>query len=603
MPDHQNLSRHTAAFRLAIRHYTDQLRHDWRVSIPALVLPGIGMIFVAYCPPLVVARILTRFTGADQPTWNELAPYVGAFAAVWMMGELIWRVAIHFLNRTDARGVARLYRNGMDALFKRDIAFFHDNFAGSLTKKVIAYATSYEYLVDTLVFNITSNIIPLVFIGFVLWQYSPWLIVTLVVMVTMTLMTLVPLIRRRKRIVDLREDASNEAAGHVADAITNMDAVRLFARESHEADMHRRNVDKWQRLALRSWDYQNQRIDFVASPMHVLTNVLGLVLAVGVSAGGRFDFEAVFVTFSYYARFTLVVWEFNQIYRNLETHLAAGAQFTELLLDDPAVVDPPSPQPLAMRDASVEFRGVRFAYPKRLDDPLFRGLDLTIASGEKLGLVGRSGGGKSTLTRLLLRLMDIDGGEIRIGGQNIAAIRQSDLRDQIAYVPQDPVMFHRSLRDNIAFGRLDATEDEIRAAADAAYASEFIEALPDGYDTLVGERGIKLSGGQRQRLAIARALLRRSPLLVLDEATSSLDSESEAVIQQALLNLMADRTALVIAHRLSTVQAMDRLVVLDHGEVVEDGTHAELIAREGIYASLWSRQSGGFLAVPELDRV
>jgi ATP-binding cassette subfamily B protein len=184
---------------------------------------------------------------------------------------------------------------------------------------------------------------------------------------------------------------------------------------------------------------------------------------------------------------------------------------------------------------------------------------------------------------------------IRLGGQDISRVRQADLRHQIAYVPQDPLMFHRTLRDNIAFGRLDATDDEIYAAARAANATGFIEDLPLGYRTLVGERGIKLSGGQRQRLAIARAVLRDAPLLVLDEATSSLDSESEALIQQALLGLMADRTAIVIAHRLSTVRAMDRLVVLDGGRVVEDGTHASLLASGGLYASLWDRQSGGFL--------
>jgi ATP-binding cassette subfamily B protein len=212
-----------------------------------------------------------------------------------------------------------------------------------------------------------------------------------------------------------------------------------------------------------------------------------------------------------------------------------------------------------------------------------------------VGLVGPSGGGKSTFTRLLLRFADIEAGTIAVGGTDIARLRQADLRREIAYVPQDPVMFHRSLRDNIAFGRLAATEREIRAAAAAAHAAEFIEALPEGYDTLVGERGIKLSGGQRQRLAIARAVLRDAPILILDEATSSLDSASEALIQEALLGLMAARTAIVIAHRLSTVRALDRLVVMVDGAVVEDGTHDDLVNAGGVYSSLWRRQSDGFL--------
>ncbi len=242
----------------------------------------------------------------------------------------------------------------------------------------------------------------------------------------------------------------------------------------------------------------------------------------------------------------------------------------------------------------MEFRNLWFTYPSSTR-PLFRGLDLRIDAGEKVGLVGRSGAGKSSLTRLLLRLADVNEGVVLLGGQDVASVRQADLRSQIAYVPQDPVMFHRSVRDNIAFGRLDASDEEIRTAAELSHAAEFIEELPHGYDTLVGERGVKLSGGQRQRVAIARALLRRAPVLVLDEATSSLDSESEALIQQALLTLMDGRTTIVIAHRLSTVRVMDRLIVLEDGEVVEDGSHEELLASEGLYATLWRRQSGGFL--------
>jgi ATP-binding cassette subfamily B protein len=241
----------------------------------------------------------------------------------------------------------------------------------------------------------------------------------------------------------------------------------------------------------------------------------------------------------------------------------------------------------------VRFRAVRFAYPLR--PPLFDGFDLTIAPGEKVGLVGRSGGGKTTLTRLLLRFADLEAGAIEIGGQDIATIAQSALRTFIATVPQEPAMFHRTIAENIRIGRPRATDAEVRRAAELAHAAEFIAALPAGYDTLVGERGIKLSGGQRQRIAIARAILKDAPILVLDEATSALDSESENHIQQALWTLMRDRTAIVIAHRLSTVRRMDRLVVLDGGAIVEHGRHDQLLAGRGHYAALWAHQSGGFL--------
>jgi ATP-binding cassette subfamily B protein len=586
--------RRRQAFRLAVRNYARQMWTDRRVSIPAMLLPGVGGILVWFCPPLVIAAMLERFADGDRPTLGELTPYLLAFAAAWLGGEVVWRLGVHFLNRVTARGGAQLQRDGMDALLERDLAFFHDNFAGALTKKVVGYGTSYDVVVSTLFFQVASNLLPVFFVSFVLWAYSPWIVVTLLLMVTVTGVCVTPLVIRRQRLVDVREVAGNHAAGHVADSLSNIDAVRLFSREPEEAAVHARNVDKWWGLALRSWDYQNTRIDLVTSPLFVATNILGVVLAVTLAGDDGFSLAAVFVTFAYYTRFTEVMWEFNQIYRNLESHLSTAAQFTELLLDPARVTDADQPDTPHFADSGVTFERVTFCYPKR-DVALFDGLDLVIEPGQKVGLVGPSGGGKTTLTRLLLRFADIDGGTIRLGGQDIARVRQADLRHQIAYVPQDPLMFHRSLRDNIAFGRLDATAAEIYAAAEAANATGFIEDLPLGYQTLVGERGIKLSGGQRQRLAIARAVLRDAPLLVLDEATSSLDSESEALIQQALLGLMADRTAIVIAHRLSTVRAMDRLVVLDGGRVVEDGTHDQLLAAGGLYASLWDRQSGGFL--------
>ena len=589
-------TRRSRAMRLAVGAYFGQLKIDWRVSILAMLLPGLGSILTVYLPPLVVSKVITRLAGegtADLSV-DDFLPAVAMFAAAWLAGEVLWRFGIHFLNRTDSRGVERLYLTGMDELLAKDLAFFHDNFAGSLTKKVIGYAKSYEAFVDTFTFNIVSNVLPLGFVLFWLWRYSPLLPAAIVFWLIATFVCVIPLIRRRKKLVDAREEASNEAAGHVADSISNMEAVRAFAREPHEAQIHKKNVNRWARRALRSWDYQNRRVDLVTTPMYVLSNVSGLVIAILVGRGGLLSVEAIFVTFTFYANCTRVMWDFNHIYRNLESSLAETAQFTELLLDPPTVLDPVEPEPFRPHGASVRFERVDFRHGDAAER-LFDGLDLIVGDGEKVGLIGRSGGGKTTITKLLLRLMDIEGGRILIGGQDIAKVRQADLREMIAYVPQDPVMFHRSLRDNIAFGRLDATDDEVRLAAEAAHAAEFIEELPDGYETLVGERGIKLSGGQRQRVAIARAIIRQAPVLVLDEATSALDSESEALIQTALHTLMERSTSLVIAHRLSTVQQMDRLVVLDRGHVLEQGTHAELVAAGGTYAGLWARQSGGFL--------
>jgi ATP-binding cassette, subfamily B, bacterial len=589
------VSRRKSAVLLALRYYwREMLRRKW-ITLPAMLLPALGTICVWYLAPLVVADLAGTLAGGAEADVSTLLPAVLTFAGLLLLGEIFWRIGIHCLNRTDGRGIENLYVLGMNELLAKDAAFFHENFAGSLTKRVLSFATRFEQFVDTMAFQVVSAIVPLVFASVVLWRYHPMLVVTLITLITVTGLLIVPLVRRRQALVDRREAAIARVSGHVADSLMNMATVRAFAAEQREAAEHRSRVAEQRRLSIRSWDYANLRIDTVVAPMSVLTNALGLLLAVGL-AGGRLGVEALVVTFSYFLNATRVMFEFNQIYRQIESSLTEAAQFTELLLESPTVLDPDPAEPLrpaTVSTADIRFERVRFAHSGA--PTLFDGLDLVVPAGTKVGLVGRSGGGKTTITQLLLRMMDIQSGAIRIGGQDIAKLRQADLRGLIAYVPQEPAMFHRTLRENIAFARADAAEADILAAARAAHVTEFAETLPDGFDTLVGERGVKLSGGQRQRVALARAILRDAPVLLLDEATSALDSESEILIQQALWRIMEDRTALVVAHRLSTVARMDQLIVLDRGEIVEQGSHEELLRRDGVYARLWQHQSGGFL--------
>ncbi|MGN9760060.1 ABC transporter ATP-binding protein [Streptomyces sp. SD31] len=577
---------------LALRYYARELARLRWLTAPAMLLSALGNIGINYIAPLIVAKLVGDIASDTDVTLGSTLPYVLGFVGVLLFAETLWRIALHCLNRLDALGIEHLYVIGMDELFAKDAAFFHDNFAGSLTKRVLSFASRFEQFVDTLTFQIVGSFVPLAFGAVVLWRYEPLLVVGLLTMIAVTALCVVPLIRRRQALVDEREEAIARVSGHVADSLMNMDTVRAFAAEGREAAEHRSRVAVSRALTLRSWDYGNLRIDTLVAPMSVLTNALGLLLAVTLG-GGAHGVEAVVVAFTYYSNATRIMFEFNQIYRRLESSMTEAAQFTELLLTPPTVLDPPSPEPLLPGAADVRFEKVTFAHSGGRS--LFEGLDLAVPAGAKVGLVGRSGGGKTTLTRLLLRMTDIDGGRILIGGQDISRMRQADLRGLIAYVPQDPAMFHRTLRENIAFARPDATDAEIRRAAEAAHVTEFADALPNGFDTMVGERGVKLSGGQRQRVALARAILRDAPILLLDEATSALDSESEILVQEALWRLMDGRTALVVAHRLSTVATMDRLVVLDRGRIVEQGSHHELLAAQGAYAKLWEHQSGGFL--------
>ncbi|MBQ1540022.1 ATP-binding cassette domain-containing protein, partial [Candidatus Saccharibacteria bacterium] len=287
------------------------------------------------------------------------------------------------------------------------------------------------------------------------------------------------------------------------------------------------------------------------------------------------------------------VWTINHILRSINSSLGNAKEMVEIL-DLPYIIDDKTDKPLKVTKAEIDFSHISFQHEEQ-KDKLFFDFDLEIPAGKTVGLVGVSGSGKTTLTKLLLRFADVMSGAIYIDGHDIRDVTQNSLREAIAYVPQDSSLFHRSVFENIAYGKPGASEEEVVRAAKLANADEFIRELPDGYETLVGERGVKLSGGQRQRIAIARAILKDAPILVLDEATSALDSESEALIQGALKNLMKGRTSIVVAHRLSTIAGLDEIVVLKDGAIVEKGSHRELLAKNGEYAKLWSRQSGAFL--------
>jgi ATP-binding cassette, subfamily B, bacterial len=417
--------------------------------------------------------------------------------------------------------------------------------------------------------------------------------------------------RRMGRVVAAEKefsDSHSRATGVIADTIANLTTVRSQAAEEREkehvgalvadsigADLRARKVFTSTRIQMES----------AMAFFNWAAIVVGVVLALHhVAAAG-----AVYLILFYATFVGTSLEESFEFIRLISRAVGRCAKFAGIAATQPDIVDLPGAPDMVVPHGCVEFRDLRFAY--RAGAPLFEGLDLRIEPGEHVGLVGPSGSGKTTLTKLMLRYADRDGGLIEIDGQDIACVTQHSLRGHIAYVPQDPQMLHRTIAENICYGMESQSRraggdsgvsavdmDLVQAVGRAAYVDEFVERLPDGYETVVGERGMKLSGGQRQRVAIAQAMAKGAKVLVLDEATSALDSESESLVQEALWHLMEGTTALVVAHRLATIARLDRIVVLDRGRVVEQGTHAELLAagRAGVYGRLWAHQSGGFLA-------
>ncbi len=562
-----------------------------------LVLP-LTVLVNTFLPPLVLARVLERLSAGDYvpgEPWQSFGPEIIVYAALTLTGGLVfWRLVDVFVWTLEGRVQRDLARKVFNHLMSRGADFFADNFSGSLVSQTTKLLSSYVRIADITFFGTVPLVLGIVITSVILWPRAPWFVVGLIVL------SIAYVYVSFKASAPVRQAGSRHAAiesaqtGYLADAITNAMTIKSFAAEARERQAFRAVTSRTHhelKKVMRA--HQKQMLYFSGASGTISAASLALAVISVVSFGA--NLATVFLIFNYTAVIVNQLFNFsNQALRGYNRAIGDANDMVRILSQPIEIKDPARPEALRISRGDIRFAGVSFKH-KDATEAIFKNLDLRIKPGEKVGLVGHSGSGKTTLTRLLLRFSDLDSGAILIDGQNIASLAQSDLRSSIAYVPQEPLLFHRSIAENIGYSIVDATDREVRAVARQANAAEFIEGLPDGYDTIVGERGIKLSGGQRQRVAIARAMLKNAPILVLDEATSALDSESETLIQDALWKLMEGRTAIVIAHRLSTIQKMDRILVMDNGKIVEQGSHRELTRAGGVYAKLWQRQSGGFL--------
>jgi ATP-binding cassette, subfamily B, multidrug efflux pump len=482
----------------------------------------------------------------------------------------------------------------------QSLAFYQDEFAGRVATKVmqtaLAVRDTWMIVADILVFVGIYFITMVAVVG----AFDAWVLVPFLSWLLLYILALRWFVPRLGRVAREQADARSLMVGRITDAYTNIATVKLFSHGRREAAFAKGAMQEF----MVSVHGQMRLITGVEITNHILS--MGLI---GSTAGvtvwlwtqGQVGVGAVAAATAMALRLNgishWIMWEFAALFE----HIGTVQDGITTLSRAPTVVDAPDAQPLNVQRGKVELRDVDFAYGAAPDAPLvLERLNLCIDPGEKIGLVGRSGAGKSTIVNLLLRFYDVRSGQVLIDGQDIKRVTQDSLRSQIGMVTQDTSLLHRSVRENILYGRPDAGDEAMVAAAQRAQAHDFVLGLTDpkgrcGYDAHVGERGVKLSGGQRQRIAIARVMLKDAPILLLDEATSALDSEVEVAIQDSLYRLMEGKTVVAIAHRLSTIAAMDRLIVLDKGKIVEEGTHAELLARHGLYARLWAHQSGGFL--------
>ena len=574
-------------------HYFWQALMQYKMrTILILILVTVWIFISNVLEPYGVSEIIGKLSGGDF----EIANYVGILLLTLVPVALNNLVVIRITDwldwSLDARCGRYLSHLAFDAVINQSMTFHSNKFSGSLTSAANKLPGAFIALKSNFVWDFYPLILTVVYsIGAALFVCPPFALILLLCTIVYMIVAIVTYYKTMNVDAELA-DAENKQTGQLADSITNELSVKSYAREKFERA-------RFERATARTFD-ATMKVAKVSFFRNLSMNVVNLVTFVSIIiliilSHNLFGLTIANVVFLYSLSSSLLynVWRINHILRSINTSFGNATEMVEIL-DLPYIVDDKTDKPIIVSEGAIDFSHITFGHEKS-KSKLFSDFSLKIEPGKSVGLVGVSGSGKTTITKLLLRFADVEKGAIFVDGQDIRDVTQQSLREAIAYVPQESSLFHRSVFENIAYGRPDATDEEVYEAARLANADEFIRELPDGYDTLVGERGVKLSGGQRQRIAIARAILKDAPILVLDEATSALDSESEALIQEALSNLMEGRTSIVVAHRLSTIAGLDEIVVLNEGRIVEQGAHKDLLKADGEYAKLWSRQSGAFL--------
>lgn len=585
-----------------IRYFLKEMWRHRSHAIGIIVITPLAIIIARYLGPLLIAYVLQQIQSGTVTVEGSLWIILGYFA-IQIIGDVVgFRIVLSLMWTIQIRGWTHLYQRAFEKLSKQSLSFYSSSFTGSLVSKVTRFADAFNSFVNVATYQVyfmaISIIASLIGIGIFLWPYALVLLAFTIVFVICAYFGT----RFMRPKFKARSEAYTQASGKLADAIGNMIAVKTDSGETGEQAVINKGTMRVLKKEL-AVQHSFLKTTSVYTSIMAMMRTAAIIASILIIQTGVGNAATVYICLTYTFNLLEEIWNINNLLRSYYQITGDAAETLETIEKTPDVIDR-TDKKLRVTNAAIAFKNISFTHhdtaekdedTQKEPEQLFTDFSLHIPAGQKTGIVGVSGSGKTTLVRLLMRFYDIDSGSITIDDQDISEVTQSSLHKQLAYVSQEPTLFHRSIKDNISYSNPKASFADIKRAAKQANALEFIEKLPNGFDTLVGERGVKLSGGQRQRITIARAILKDAPVLILDEATSALDSESEALIQDALVKLMKGRTSIVIAHRLSTIAALDRIVVLTNGTIEEQGSHKELLANNGSYAKLWQHQSGGFI--------
>jgi ATP-binding cassette subfamily B protein len=555
---------------------------------------GVGVVFDNILKPYIYKNIIDELTSnqSHEIILAHVITFVIYLAVTILIYNLGYRLGDYTNSYFQSKVMKDLYDSAFHRILRHSYTFFSNTFSGSIVAKTKRFSKSFETFFDVVSYQVWFSLVSLVGILIVLSFTNPLLTLLFLVWTVVYVGITFFFISKKIHLDTLEAESDSKVTASLADSILNVINIKVFATRVQEEKHFNVVTEKEELYRRKAWYFANMQSIVQAGLMAVLQISL-ISLNIYLWNRGLITVGTIMLTQVYVFGLFDILWGLGRAFTKAVKALTDMKEIVDIFDLVPDVLDPKHPQKLQVTEGKVEFVNVAFSYKEGIT--IFDNFNLTIAPGERIGLVGHSGAGKSTITKLLLRFADVTGGKIMLDGQDITHVTQDNLRGAVSYVPQETVLFHRSIRDNIAYGKPDATDEEVWEAAQKAHAHEFISTLPQGYNTLVGERGVKLSGGERQRVAIARAMLKNAPILVLDEATSSLDSVSESYIQEAFDELMKGKTTIVIAHRLSTIQKMDRIIVLENGAIIEEGTHKQLLKKKGVYADLWEHQSGGFI--------